>query len=90
VNDKIALLIGHHILEAYNQWTENPKGKAIIIPFEIPNRKSNEPPWCMNIQCEMPWFVEVYYEKGERKHRHWSLKEWYEKRGGECVSGGGE
>jgi hypothetical protein len=75
-DDETCLLVGRRILEAYNQWTEMPMGKSITIPILIPNQNSDQPPWAMNIACDMPWFIEDYWENGERKSKHWSLKEY--------------
>lgn len=81
MSDEIALQIGKHILEQYDRWTNNPVGKKVVMSVKFPHR-FGQPDWAMNVECDMPWFIEVYYENGERKHRHWSMKEWF-KKGGE-------
>jgi len=80
-SDKVCLEVGRKVLEAYNTWTEKPRGIRIVIPVKIPNQRSDQPPWCMNIECDMPWFIENYVENGEYKSKHWSLKEWLNTRG---------
>ena len=77
-DDDICLKVGRNILEAYNQWTENPRGRSITIPLFIPKPNSDQPPWAMNVVCDMPWFIEEYWENGKRKSKHWSLKEFME------------
>jgi len=77
MNDEFALLIGRHVLDAYDKWTKNPQGSKIIIPIVLPH-SSDIPPWTMNIECDMPRFIEHYWENGERKVQHWSFKEWHE------------
>lgn len=77
MNDELAIKIGRHILKQYNKWTENPMGNKIIIPIKLPHI-SNQPDWNMNIECDMPWFIETYWENGEIKQKHWSFKEWHE------------
>lgn len=77
MTDEIALIIGRRILEQYEQWTKNPKGKSVRIPVKLP-QKFGHPDWAMTIECDMPRFVEGYFENGEYKTKHWSLKEWYE------------
>lgn len=76
MSDELALKIGNHILAQYNRWTENPMGKKVIMPVSFPH-SSDQPQWTMNVECDMPWFIEYYYEDGERKHKHWSMKEWF-------------
>lgn len=80
MNDKLALMIGRHVLEQYNQWTENPMGQSVIIPVEIWIDEKSKP-WCMDVTCNMPWFMEPYFEDGQVKYRHWSMKEWFKKHG---------
>ena len=75
MSDEYALRIGRHILKQYAEWTKNPKGKAIVIPVTLPHH-SGQPPWSMGIQCDMPWFIEQYFENGEIKTKHWSMAEW--------------
>lgn len=78
MNDEFALKIGRHILDEYNRWTENPIGKKVSISILLPH-KSGQPNWAMNIECDMPWFIERYWEDGEYKTKHWSMKEWFGK-----------
>lgn len=78
MKDEYALKIGMHVLKHYAKWTENPRGKAIVIPVKLPHH-SKQPPWCMSVTCDMPWFIEEYYENVERKTKHWSMKEWDER-----------
>lgn len=75
MNDDYALQIGRHILAEYARWTVDPKGQAIVIPVAL-EHKSDQPSWVMNVKCEMPWFVETYWENGKRKFKHWSMAEW--------------
>jgi hypothetical protein len=70
--------IGEAVLGAYEEWTENPMGKAIHIPIQMPSI-NNTPPWAMTVICDCPWFIEAYFEDGERKFRHWTMREWFEK-----------
>jgi hypothetical protein len=80
MNDEIALKIGRHILEHYAKWTENPCGRVIAIPVKLPH-VGGEPDWIMTVTCEMPAFIEQYWEDGVPKFKHWSMKEWYESKG---------
>ena len=74
--DEHYLKVGRHILETYNKWTEKPIGTYIQIPIKIPNQRSDQPDWAMDVQCTMPWFIERYFENGEPKSRHLSLAEY--------------
>ncbi len=78
MNDEDALKIGRHVLNQYAKWTENPRGKAVVIPVLLESN-SSQPPWAMDVRCEMPWFIENYWEDGKFKTKHWSLEEWMKK-----------
>lgn len=77
-DDEIALSLGRHFLQQYQKWTERPMGKSVTIPFIMPSH-SHKPDWSMSVTCNMPWFIETYFENGERKFKHWSLKDWHKK-----------
>lgn len=78
MNDNHALIIGRHILEQYEKWSENPMGKYVAIPIKLPHQ-SDQPPWCMTITADCPWFIETYIEDGEYKTKHWTMRDWYKK-----------
>lgn len=84
--EEIALNIGKHVLESFD-WFYNklkngePTGKELICPIPLPLINNQEPDWALSIRVELPWFVETYWEYGELKFKHWSMDEWYEKKG---------
>jgi len=77
--DEQCLVVGRAVLKAYNQWTENPRGTHIVIPIKIPGARSDQPDWAMSIKCDMPWFIEYYFENGEFKTKHVNLKDFLTK-----------
>lgn len=74
--DEVALMIGRHVLKVFSDWQKSPQGRVVVVPVKIPDLKHDEPEWAITLQVTAPWFIDVYYEKGERKLKHITMDEY--------------